>query len=495
MSLLNRAFLYLIRKKGRSILLFIIMFVMSVLLIAGFTIKASADQAAEELRKSIGSSFNFEITTNNTALYEPVTDESGFTYQKYTGPLITEEMKNRILSIDGVSDYTVKGNALCAYTSLDLYPAYYAERYLEESNNPTPVSQPPFRLKDYEVERKSTLFFGTKNSNLHEYFRTGALRLVQGRSIEEDDINKAIISTDMAQRNNLDIGDTFTAEVKEGNQMISDDPMRIMGEPVELEIIGLFNINFQQDYSGFTTEWDIVDNYIFIDYNSKTELRSYMGVATDNKVYGELTFFVDDPQDLDRVLNKVRAMDGIDWQYYTLELDDVAYRASVKPLTQMSGFSSFLIIASILGVIIMLYLILTMWAKSRKREIGILLSMGKTKANVRWQMILECLFIAAITLILAFAVSRFIISAFGNFSEQLVAPASTGEMYTVDSQIGSLAPVIDKVSTEPVELSYSLSIQNAILIVAIVLGGIVSSVFVATVQVFKMKPKDILSSI
>lgn len=47
----------------------------------------------------------------------------------------------------------------------------------------------------------------------------------------------------------------------------------------------------------------------------------------------------------------------------------------------MSGLSSFLIITSILGVLIILYLILNMWIKIRKREIGILLSMEIEKVS------------------------------------------------------------------------------------------------------------------
>ena len=63
MSLIKRVLLYLLRKRGRSILLMVIIFIMSTFLLVGISVKSSADQAAEELRKSIGSSFILEAVS------------------------------------------------------------------------------------------------------------------------------------------------------------------------------------------------------------------------------------------------------------------------------------------------------------------------------------------------------------------------------------------------------------------------------------------------
>jgi len=192
------------------------------------------------------------------------------------------------------------------------------------------------------------------------------------------------------------------------------------------------------------------------------------------------------------VLAEVRSLDGING--ILLELDDVAYRASVKPLQQMSGFSSFLIIISILGVLIILYLILNMWTKSRKREIGILLSFGVKKINIRLQLILECVLISAVALILSFSIAGYTVGVFGEFTEQMATPQVQEERYEAEVD-ENFNIEIEKVSADSIQLDYALDFKIAILIIALVLGLSVGSVCIVSIQTLRMKPRDILSSI
>ena len=53
MSPLKRAWLYVIRKKSRSILLFLVTFVLACCLLAGAALKSSADAEAAQIRQSI----------------------------------------------------------------------------------------------------------------------------------------------------------------------------------------------------------------------------------------------------------------------------------------------------------------------------------------------------------------------------------------------------------------------------------------------------------
>ena len=53
MGVCRRAFLYLIRKRARSILLFLLLFSLGLFMLTGLTIRSSAGRAAEDMRKSI----------------------------------------------------------------------------------------------------------------------------------------------------------------------------------------------------------------------------------------------------------------------------------------------------------------------------------------------------------------------------------------------------------------------------------------------------------
>ncbi len=61
MNTLSRAFLSVHRKKGKSIVLFMVLLVVSTFVLVGLSIKYSADTAAQELRHSLGGSFGLVV--------------------------------------------------------------------------------------------------------------------------------------------------------------------------------------------------------------------------------------------------------------------------------------------------------------------------------------------------------------------------------------------------------------------------------------------------
>ena len=56
MNLWKRALLYTMRKKGKTVILFLVLFVMSTFVLTGLAIRSAADRSAGELRKSVGGS-------------------------------------------------------------------------------------------------------------------------------------------------------------------------------------------------------------------------------------------------------------------------------------------------------------------------------------------------------------------------------------------------------------------------------------------------------
>ena len=67
----------------------------------------------------------------------------------------------------------------------------------------------------------------------------------------------------MSERNQVDLGDTFQVEVREGMVKPSNTPNRRYGEPIQLEIIGIFRLNVQQEVSDYTVETNIAGKLIF----------------------------------------------------------------------------------------------------------------------------------------------------------------------------------------------------------------------------------------
>ena len=489
MSLFKRALLYLTRKKGRSILLLIIIFLMSSFVLIGLALKFSADNETTQLRKTLGSSFNLEINTNNPSNYEP-RETNGYTYQAYIGPVITSNLIDRIIQIDGVSNTTDSDEIVWA--NLNLFPGLYSDMYNDYLDNPPDDHAEMERVL---LNTQTTMMLPCREGNLHTYFRNGAFEITEGRNIQKGDELKAVISTNLAERNGLSVGDTFVVESKEGQYCPSDEPLKTWGEPIELGIVGLFDVNFEQEPSLYTFETDLAVNLIFADVKSGKHIKSNIGNDPNEEKYGEVTFFVDNPQLLDTVMSQVESFDDIDWDYFTIKLDNVAYRASVKPLEQISRFSMFIIIASILGCVIILYLVLNMWMKNRKREMGVLMSIGVSKGNITFQFVVECILVVVIALIISFALSEFIIDGVGVMAENMVTPPNTSQAYSVTTEIGKgLTPIINKVSSEPIQLSYSLNLQIAMIMIVVTCCISIGSIILATMRIVRIKPKEILST-
>ena len=57
MNFINRAWLYIIRKKGKSTLLFIVFLVMATLVLTALSLGSASETARENLKKSIGGKF------------------------------------------------------------------------------------------------------------------------------------------------------------------------------------------------------------------------------------------------------------------------------------------------------------------------------------------------------------------------------------------------------------------------------------------------------
>lgn len=417
-------------------MLLIIVFLMSCFLITGVALKLGADHEADNLRKSLGSSFILKANTDDDANLKTV-ERNGYSYITYDGPSVTDGLIDQILGIDGITDYFINLEGVF-WTPLELRPGEWADSYEYALKNPD--SDDVISLEEYEMWRKQPLVYFCTNGIYHPFFRNGALSISEGRNIQGYDSFKAVISKYLAEKNGLSIGDAFPMEMKE-RMFIggTDEPDKLWGDPMELEIVGFFDIHFEQEPSPFTFESQYAENFIFTD---SATMRQYdqninESVTKDDSLYNpeptynKVTFFVEDPQMLDDAMEQVRKLD-LNWYYFTLMPDDEAYKASVKPLEQIGTFSSLLIAISVIGCMAILYLVLNMWVKGRKQEIGVLISIGISKRQVVLQLLLECLIVSVIGFLLALVVSGPLIETFGRLAEGMTAPQAGAQSYAVN---------------------------------------------------------------
>ncbi len=482
MAVWQRAIVYLSRKRGRTLFLIIFIFVMSVFILVGAALMGNANNEITTLRKKFATGFVLKADTKNE-IYLKQMEGNGFSYVGYTGPKVTEELIEEILEIEGVVNYSVDSLVDLVWTGLKVRPGRW------ENDEPSEVAS----AEELEVLRQLTRIWPCRVGELHTNFRTGALEISDGRNIQKGDHFNAVISEWLAKKNNLSVGDTFVVETKEGAFQPSSNPMKTWGEPVELEIVGIFHMNFKQVSSEYTSPDEYMENIIYTDLDTHDVLEQnlYANRSGKEEGYLEVTFLVDDPEKLDAILQQAEALEQAEG--LLISPDDTAYKAMAKPYGQIRTFALLLVGVGIAGAVMILYLLMRLWVRGRIHEAGILLSLGIGKRKIVAQMLVECLTVTTIGLTMSIVLSGGTVRMCTELARQITAPKENQESYKVEVDY-SEGPSVTKVSADEVTLNHRVSMETIAFTVLLVCGISSVSVLLASVKITDIEPKKLLRS-
>ena len=504
MGVYKRAFLYVKRKKVRSILLFLIFFVTGLFLLTGISIKRSAREAAEDFQKTLKTGLRVE-STGKSVTSEEILDENGEKVIIYKELLIREHHIEEILAIEGVSgfycDNLQRDNE---YTGLSLHPGFnswcldiadgkISVENAEEEDYQKDVTE---NRASYEAKAHTNSFLKVYDSEWHPAFVNGAVELVEGRHVRVNDVAKVVISDEVAEKNDLKVGDKITA--READIFTGE----LYGTAYETEIVGIFHINFEQKIiQNRTFEEDILANTFFSTPDIWTWCRREYQIQYNHPVFAPITddivclmtIYVEDPSYLDSVKEKLLAIDSIDWECYEFGVYDKDYQTAAAPLRSMMKISNLLALIPAVGVLVILYLVLTIWMRSRKHEIGILTSMGVKKNALRQQFFIECGSIAAAAFIAALLLSGPVTKLVGDGLQTLIYSAGGTEKYEVEIEMGTNDMFINMQPPEKEEaLPYTVTVGEAGFVFLLLFGTMAVAVLASSAEILGQKPREIL---
>ena len=110
MSFIQRAWLYITRKKLKTLILLVILLCMSTIMLSGFAIKYSTDAAAQLLDKTLKTGF----TLDNNPRTNPGAARSSGT--------VSNKGINAVKNLEGVTDYAKRQNATVDFINTKLVP-------------------------------------------------------------------------------------------------------------------------------------------------------------------------------------------------------------------------------------------------------------------------------------------------------------------------------------------------------------------------------------
>ena len=459
MSTLKRAFLYTMRKKTKTLILFLVLVTISTFILTGLSIYKAADDSALSLRQSVGGSIRLELDENNRKNWQ-YQQAAGGMLVDYVGAPITDEDIQKIMSIDGIKAYNGLGDGSVFAKDFSFISGFSFGAGSDYSRLPS-----------------------VTDSEYFNFFTRKAFQLVEGRHIKEDDDHVVLISTAIAEKNALKLGDTITVQCCYDSGNYPD---------VSLTIIGIYAYEADNEFNTTSTD---KRNRLIIDHKAMQEIMQRDVIQYDNGV----DFYVDDPREMERIASQIKALD-LDWDSFTLTMDNSAYEAVASPLTAMQNLIIWLIVGCVAVSVGILILILSMWIKQRRHETGILLSVGISKSRIILQYTVEVLMIAIIAFGLSFFTSNLISQGvsdliFHQVSESQPLPEielpDDGTEYL--DITGQYIPY-DTSNVETLE-SVQVTVSPDYLLYIYIFGTllIAFSVSAASISVIQMKPKKILS--
>lgn len=399
MNLGIRAILYTVRKWKKTLLIFCLLLSITTLVLSGLAIADAQEEQAEEVRGTTGASFTVErdISTGGWT--------SGYSTQEF----MTDDMIKEIAAVDGIAGYDA---------SLITLPRFFNDK----------------GEAFVTVENFSYYCYGSYNSQYHELFLSGRFELVEGKHITDDMSNGVIISKELADRNNLNVGDTVTGIYYPENNTPA----------VDMEIVGLFDIVADKDDAvnmyDDSSYYDY-SNYVFCSMEAAKGLIK--GWGEDGDGISEAYYYVSDAAQLDSVIKEVQGISSVNWNNYKITSNDEVYQNISSSLSDTGTLITTLIIVITVVSMVLIILILSMSVRSRKREMGILLAVGIAKPSVILQYILETALIAVVAFPLAYLSSRQVAGTigtlFGKAAENVVV---TPQHFAMVAVIGGILLII-----------------------------------------------------
>ena len=287
-----------------------------------------------------------------------------------------------------------------------------------------------------------------RDSQLLDVFREEEYTLLEGRHIQPEDSFAVLLSKELTDKNGLSVGDSVTMY-----DLDTDSENTFT-------IVGIFG-----GTEGMTKDAMMADgiaaNQGYIDGNSYQKMWNETTLEL-----GSLDVYVDSAQRVQQVLEAIQALPQLRGKTFTYSTDTEQFDLISTPLSSLQRMMDAAVAGIAVTGAVLAALLLLLWTRGRKREVGIFLALGKGKGEILLQFFAENLLLA----LPAGAAALGLAALLGERAGDILAAANGVEGLDVAVRFQDAAAV------------YGL---GALLLALAVL--------LAAATVLRCKPKDILS--
>jgi len=482
--MIKRAMLAVRRRKVKSIIFLVFLFVVSSLVLCSISIKNATNKSMENVKKSLSSEVTlsqdmsklreqFEKNRPEGGPENYSTDDRKSNLSDMHDKMNENSAKksdvDKISSINYVTDvkYTVTVSG-----EEDGFTLYENSNSNNDENNMHGPGMGKMNNNGLDIE-------GINTFKLQDGYSTGNIELSSGKAFEEEDDDKVIISYELAETNDLKVGDKI--KVKDSD-----------GESHELEIIGIYQ---------YKTASDPRTNYnkIYININTATKFMTDSEYNDGNYSVQGVTFYLDNPDNSDKFIKEAnKKVTDLEDRNLVLDIDTETYERMVSSLEGVNKFSNIVLVVVIVASIVVISLMVINSIKDRNYEIGVLLSFGEKKTKIIGQFIIELVIIATIGFILSIGTAKIASQKLANvIIENQETQSETNEKFGRGDRGFGMRPTMNISKNKDVEVVKTVNVDTSVKDIIILFGLgyiiIISSMVIPSIKILNTDPKSILT--
>lgn len=469
MNFIKRAILSMKKRIGTSLILMAVFLIVTNLVLAGFAIQNTSKKAADSARKKLGADVTLGLD------FDKLVKQARETGERPNPPQLNTKETDQLAKSKYVKDYNyITGNSGIA----DGFKLVGASEGGEERKGSAAMVEGSGSGPNPEIDMNTSLMIeGVRKTALQESFKNGKSKIIDGKPITEkmQDQNVTLMEKRLAEQNNLKVGDKVKIQ--------SEDKK----ETLELEIIGIYKTD-EQPMGPTPPPMMNPANKLYMPHSTLKKLETGEGSI-------QVVYFLNDPEYIDAFKKEAKKSD-IDFNYYKLDAHDSLYKQMIGPIENIASTSQIIIyMVSIAGAII-LGLIIMLSIKARRKEMGILLSIGEKKWKLMAQFVVEVVCIA----ILAFGLSLTTGAKVSQFvgDNLLSSEIATASEEKDDSQNGSVMMVgaggtLQDRKEEPIDkIDVSVTGEDVGKMGGIGLAIAILATLLPALSILRLNPKQIL---
>jgi ABC-type transport system, involved in lipoprotein release, permease component len=480
-NMFKRAWLYITRKKGKSIVLILLMFVMANLVLSSISIKNAVNKSTKYAKDNLGSTVY--LTPDMDKIREeamqnmPSSDTGEPTRFRIVIPTIDLETVLKIGDNSYVKDFT------------------YGMSARANGVNLTKISEDMFVGNNFggnnqnsgqRINNGDFVINGINSYAFISEVKSGTLEIKNGSYFDETTDNSAIISYDLAEENALEIGDKITLV-----NMTTE-------ESFEIEIIGIYDIadnNFNMD----NIYMNVKTAYLFV--NPEVFTKETLSVSN-------VEYFFNNPKDAENFVSEVnKNYPELQEKNFILNINSDDYEQMAGPIEQVGSFATTILWIVVIASILVISLIINNNIKDRKYEMGVLLSLGAHKINILMQFVLELVIVGTVGFVLSLGTSYFLASNMANnmLKNQIESietaednnfnrPRMNGNMGQPNAISGNAIGTNNNQNVNVIDsIDVMINISNYIMLFLIGYCVIIIAMLIPSINVLKYEPKTILT--